>query len=64
MADAGIPYTAVEQACVGYVYGDSTSGQRALYPIGLSGIPIYNVNNSQCAGDRAVLVICCRVSGC
>ena len=26
-------------------YGDSTSGQRALYNLGLTGIPITNVNN-------------------
>ena len=29
---------AVEQAVVGYVYGDSTCGQRAVYEVGLSGI--------------------------
>lgn len=28
LADAGIPYAAVEQACVGYVYGDSTCGNN------------------------------------
>lgn len=26
LADAGIPYSAIEQACVGYVYGKSMSG--------------------------------------
>jgi acetyl-CoA acetyltransferase len=46
LADASLPYEAVEQACVGYVYGDSTCGQRALYTVGLSGIPVYNVNNN------------------
>ena len=40
LADAGIPYDEVEQACVGYVYGDSTCGQRAVYELGLTGIPI------------------------
>ena len=25
------PYETVEQACVGYCYGDSTCGQRAVY---------------------------------
>ena len=29
LEDAGIPYDAVEQAFVGYCYGESTSGQRA-----------------------------------
>ena len=46
LADAGIPYNAIEQACVGYVYGDSTCGQKALYEVGITGIPVYNVNNS------------------
>jgi hypothetical protein len=26
-----------------YVYGDSTCGQRAIYELGPTGIPIYNV---------------------
>ena len=29
LRDAGVPFRAVQQACVGYVYGDSTCGQRA-----------------------------------
>src|SRR5262249_57949309 len=46
LADAGIPFSAVEQAAVGYCYGDSTCGERAFYELGLSGIPIYNLNNN------------------
>ena len=42
LADAGIPYEDVEQAYAGYCYGDSTYGQRALYQLGLTGIPIVN----------------------
>ena len=34
LKDGRVQYSAVEQACVGYVYGDSTCGQRALYPLG------------------------------
>ena len=54
LADAGIEYSAIEQAYVGYVYGDSTSGQAALYPSGLSGIPIINVNNNCASGSSAL----------
>ena len=43
LQDAGIPYSEVQQAVVGYVYGESTCGQRAVYQLGLTGIPIYNV---------------------
>lgn len=57
LADAGIPYSAVEQACVGYVYGDSTSGQRAIYhSLGLTGIPIINVNNNCSTGSTALFM--------
>lgn len=54
LADAGIAYPSIEQAYVGYVYGDSTSGQAALYPSGLSGIPIINVNNNCATGSTAL----------
>jgi acetyl-CoA acetyltransferase len=54
LADAGIPYDSVEQAAVGYCYGDSTCGQRAVYEIGLTGIPIYNVNNNCATGSTAL----------
>ncbi|XP_006839926.1 PREDICTED: non-specific lipid-transfer protein [Chrysochloris asiatica] len=57
LADARIPYTAVEQACVGYVYGDSTCGQRAIYhSLGLTGIPIINVNNNCATGSTALFM--------
>eukprot|EP01006_Ploeotia_vitrea_P027601 TRINITY_DN60378_c1_g1_i1.p1 TRINITY_DN60378_c1_g1~~TRINITY_DN60378_c1_g1_i1.p1 ORF type:complete len:565 (+),score=347.26 TRINITY_DN60378_c1_g1_i1:104-1798(+) len=56
LADAGIPYDAVQQACVGYVYGDSTCGQRAVYGLGLSGIPVYNVNNNCSTGSTALFM--------
>ncbi|KIJ33036.1 hypothetical protein M422DRAFT_183703 [Sphaerobolus stellatus SS14] len=45
LLEAGITYDAVQVAFVGYCYGDSTSGQRALYNLGMTGIPITNVNN-------------------
>lgn len=54
LADAGIDYSAVQQAFVGYVYGDSTSGQRALYEVGMTGIPIVNVNNNCSSGSTAL----------
>lgn len=54
--DARIRYEDVQQATVGYVYGDSTCGQRALYEIGFTGIPIYNVNNNCSTGSTALLL--------
>jgi acetyl-CoA acetyltransferase len=52
--DAGIPYEAVQQAYAGYVYGDSTAGQAALYSLGLTGIPVLNVNNNCSTGSSAL----------
>ncbi|MCQ4364984.1 MAG: lipid-transfer protein [Mycobacterium sp.] len=54
LADAGVDYSSVQQAYVGYVYGDSTSGQAALYGVGQTGIPIVNVNNNCSTGSTAL----------
>jgi len=54
LADAGIGYEAVQQAYAGFIYGDSCCGQRALYEVGLSGIPIFNVNNNCSTGSTAL----------
>ncbi|MHC2258225.1 sterol carrier protein 2 [Bradyrhizobium embrapense] len=56
LADAGLDYGKVQQAYVGYVYGDSTCGQRALYPVGMTGIPIINVNNNCSTGSTALFL--------
>ena len=54
LQDAGITYDRIEQACVGYVYGESTCGQNAVYELGLTGIPVYNVNNNCSTGATAL----------
>jgi acetyl-CoA acetyltransferase len=54
MRDAGVPYKAIQQAYCGYVYGDSCSGQRAVYTVGMTGIPIINVNNNCSTGSTAL----------
>lgn len=54
--DAGIDYRDVEQAYVGYVYGDSTAGQRVVYEIGMTGIPVFNVNNNCATGSSALFL--------
>lgn len=56
LADAGIGYAEVQQAYAGYVYGDSTSGQNALYRVGMTGIPIVNVNNNCSTGSAALFL--------
>ena len=63
LTDAGIDYKVVEQAYAGYVYGDSCSGQAALYQVGITGIPIYNVNNNCASGSSAFALAVQAVEG-
>ena len=68
LEDAGVGYHQIEQAYVGYVYGDSTSGQRALYEVGMTGIPVFNVNNNCSTGSTALFLanqaIACGAAEC
>ena len=54
LRDSGVDYKNIQSAFVGYVFGDSTSGQRALYHVGMTGIPIINVNNNCSTGSTAL----------
>ncbi len=63
LADAGVPYDTVEQAYAGYCYGDSTCGQRAVYGLGLTGIPVLNVNNNCSTGSSALFLARQAVKG-
>jgi sterol carrier protein 2 len=56
LADAGLAYNQMQQAYVGYVYGDSTCGQKALYHLGKTGIPVVNVNNNCSTGSTALFL--------
>ena len=63
LRDAGVSYRDIEQAFVGYVYGDSTCGQRAVYQLGLTGIPVFNVNNNCSTGSTALMLAYQAVGG-
>jgi acetyl-CoA acetyltransferase len=63
LADAGIAYELVQQAYAGYCYGDSTYGQRAIYGLGLTGIPVVNVNNNCSTGSSALYLARQAVKG-
>jgi acetyl-CoA acetyltransferase len=54
LRDAGVTYSDIQSAYVGYVYADSTAGQGALYRVGATGIPIVNVNNNCSTGSTAL----------
>jgi acetyl-CoA acetyltransferase len=63
MKDAGVEFAAIEQAYAGYVYGDSTCGQRAVYEVGQTGIPVFNVNNNCSTGSTALMLARQAVEG-
>ena len=63
LEDAGISFDQIEQAHVGYVYGESTCGQRAVYELGMTGIPITNVNNNCSTGSTALYLAAQSVRG-
>jgi acetyl-CoA acetyltransferase len=54
--DAGISYSEIGQVYVGYVYGDSTAGQAAVYGLGMTGVPVFNVNNNCATGSSALFL--------
>ena len=56
LLDAHVNYDDVDMGVACYCYGDSTSGQRVFYQFGMTGIPIYNVNNN-CATASTGLVM-------
>jgi sterol carrier protein 2 len=56
LADAGIGYELVQQAYAGYVYGDSAAGQKAVYQVGMTGVPVFNLNNNCATGSSALFL--------
>ncbi|MFJ6630062.1 lipid-transfer protein [Streptomyces sp. NPDC091376] len=56
LADAGVPYERVQQVAVGHCFQASTAGQRAAYELGLTGVPVYNVNNNCATGSTALMM--------
>jgi acetyl-CoA acetyltransferase len=63
LRDAGLGYEQIEQAYVGYVYGESTSGQRAVYELGMTGVPVVNVNNNCSTGSTALYLAAQAIRG-
>ncbi|MFE9463556.1 lipid-transfer protein [Streptomyces virginiae] len=56
LGDAGVAYGLVQQVPVGHCFQASTAGQRAVYELGLSGVPVYNVNNNCATGSTALMM--------
>lgn len=56
IADAGVHYGQIQQAYAAYIYGDSCSGQHALYDVGMTGVPVINVHNNCSSGSTALFL--------
>ncbi|MEP0203130.1 MAG: lipid-transfer protein [Halioglobus sp.] len=54
--EAGINSSLIEQAYGGYIYGDSTCAQHAVYDAFMTGIPVINVNNNCSSGSTALFL--------
>jgi acetyl-CoA acyltransferase len=63
LEDAGIGFDLIDEAHVGFMYGESTSGQRAVYELGMTGIPVTNVNNNCATGSTALFLAARAIRG-
>jgi acetyl-CoA acyltransferase len=63
LADARVRYDEVEQAYAGYVYGESCSGHRAVYGLGMTGVPVFNVNSNCSTGSTALFLAAQAIRG-
>jgi acetyl-CoA acetyltransferase len=63
LKDANVEFSTIEQAYAGYVFGDSTCGQRAVYEVGETGIPVFNVNNNCSTGSSALMLAQQAIAG-
>ncbi|MFD6199772.1 lipid-transfer protein [Mycobacteriaceae bacterium NPDC060252] len=63
LADAGIEFSQVQQAYAGYCYGESCSGHRAVYGLGLTAIPVFNVNSNCSTGSSALFLAAQAIRG-
>src|SRR2546423_15193032 len=64
LEDAGVDYSQIEQAVGGYVYGEATSRQRAVYQLRLTRIPGTNVNHKCPSGATAPVLGRHPLQGC
>lgn len=56
LKDAGVDYKEIQQAYTGWVYADSCAGEKVLYEVGMTGIPIFNLNNNCSTGSNALFL--------
>ena len=63
LADAGIPYARSSRRTPATSTATRPTGQRAVYELGLTGIPVLNVNNNCSTGSSALFLARQAVKG-
>ncbi len=54
VVDSGLAYEDVQQVYASYVYGDSAAGQKVVYQLGRTRVPVVNVHNNCASGSTAL----------
>ena len=62
LSDAGMEWSEIQGAFCGSVYCGTGSGHQAIERIGLTGIPIVNVENA-CSSGSSALRLACQLIG-
>lgn len=63
LLDSTLSYDDIQTGIACYCYGDSTCGQRVFYQFGMTGIPIYNVNNNCATGSTGLALARSLIQG-
>ncbi len=63
LLDAQITYADVKAGLACYCYGDSTCGQRVFYQYGMTGIPIWNINNNCSSASSGIALARSMICG-
>jgi len=63
LADAGVDFQQIQQAYASFCYGESCSGHRAVYELGLTGIPVFNTNSNCSSGSSALFLAAQAIRG-
>ncbi len=54
LKDAGLNYSDIQTVFASFVQAPTCSGQRAIYEVGLTGVPVINVNNACASGSTGL----------
>ena len=54
LADAGLDYADIGAVFASFAAGETSAGQAVVYPLGLTGVPVFNVNNACASGSSAL----------